>query len=247
MNNEIEKIFETVKDDPQVETYTNYVKSIAPKTSNEVFWRFIFAFLSIHSTYKSNLRGYMMLRNPGAWSTYQTLRDALVASSCGMHNQRARFLWKFREEFFRGQYSDLTLEPGLQRRRNILVDKLLGIGMAKVSFALEMSFPTQSSIVCLDVHHLRLYGKDPNKLTKKDYMECEDDWCKRSRAVGVAPFVVRNIFWDRLKKQPSPRFWSYVFEKHGDQLPVEAASGLKFEDSLEQRKQQHEKMQLNPL
>lgn len=247
MNNEIQEIFETVKDDPRVDDYTKYLKSIAPQTSNEIFWRFVFAFLSIHSTYKSNTRGYMMLRNPGAWRTYQTLRDALVASGCGMHNQRARFLWKFREEFFGGYYGALTLEPDLQRRRNMLVDKLLGIGMAKVSFALEMSFPTQSSVVCLDVHHLRLYGKDATNVSKKDYMECEDDWCARSKKVGIAPFVVRNIFWDKLKKQSSPRFWSYVFEKHGDQLPVEAANGLTFEDSLEQKKQEHEEMQLNTL
>lgn len=234
MNQQILDIFELAKNHPKRNQYVAYMDSITPHTPEEIFWRFVFAFMSIHSTYRSNLRGYQMLRNPGAWKNRECLLAALRASGCGMHNQRTKFLWKFREEFFGGRFNEVLTEPGLQAKRNKLCDKLYGIGMAKISFALEMSFPRQDQVVCMDVHQLRLYGKDENaSKNKNDYMECENDWCERSRKIGLPPFAVRNIFWDNLKGQRAMRFWSYVFEPHGDQIPVDAADGIDFEQTLE--------------
>jgi len=79
-----------------------------------------------------------------------------------------------------------------------------------------------------------VYGKGENASKNKEtYMECENDWCERSRAIGLPPFVVRNMFWDKIKEQKSLRFWSYVFEPHGDQIPVDVVDGIDFGEPLE--------------
>jgi thermostable 8-oxoguanine DNA glycosylase len=233
VNEKIKEIFRVAETHPNKDAYLKNLDEITPQTPEDIFWRFVFAFMSIHSTYKSNLRGFILLRNPGAWKSYEALRSTLEASGCGMQNQRARFIWKFREEFFGGAFDAIFDQNSLQEKRNMLCDRLLGIGMAKISFALEMSFPRQNQVVCMDVHQLRLYGKSDTTCRKKTaYMECEDDWTQRSRKIGIPSFVVRNMFWDRLKKQNSLRFWSFVFEPHGDQFDINHADGLSFGDPL---------------
>lgn len=223
----VKEFFRRQSDNPRLPLYETYLQSIAAESGNDVFWRFVFAFTSIHSNYESNIRAYQILRNPGAWQGEDTLRQALVAARCGLYNNRARFLWKFAHEFFFGSFMALQFADNLLEKRNMMVERLHGIGRAKTSFALEMSFPTQSEVVCMDVHHLRLYDLSESP-TRADYERCERDWCWRSEELGVSPYAMRNVFWDENKGQPSPRFWTFVFEPKLEQTDIALVAGLDF-------------------
>lgn len=227
MTKDVEAFFKKIENNSRLQLYEEYFDSIAPQNAQDIFWRFVFAFTSIHSTYKTNIRAYQALRNPESWKSSEALYAALTKARCGMQNQRTKFLWKFAKDFFFGEFSSLQFTKNLQHQRNVLTKRLLGIGMAKISFALEMSFPRQNEVVCFDVHQLRLYGK-PQKINLKDYEECEKDWCQRCLQIGFSPFVVRNLYWDILKKKKSPRFWSYVFEPGLETLDISEAENLDF-------------------
>lgn len=88
-----------------------------------------------------------------------------------------------------------------------------GLGPAKVSFALEMAFPLEAEVLCLDVHMLRLYGKKTQDLRVGEYQRMEADWVARSRAVDMPPYIVKQMHWDRLQGRPDSRYWSHVLEK----------------------------------
>jgi hypothetical protein len=146
-----------------------------------------------------------------------------------MHNQRAKFLWQFAQDFFFGEFMSLQMANNLREKRNMLVNRLLGIGMAKISFALEMSFPKQNEVVCMDVHHLRLYGFGES-VSNTDYERCEDDWCERCDRIGHSSYAVRCLYWDILKKKPSPRFWTFVFEPEIETLNLKDVEQLDFNE-----------------
>jgi hypothetical protein len=82
-----------------------------------------------------------------------------------------------------------------------------------VSFALELAFPLEAEVLCLDVHMLRLYGvKDPQKLRVGQYERLEADWIARSRAVELPSYIIKQIHWDAVQGRPDSRYWSHVLE-----------------------------------
>tara|TARA_Y100000593_G_C4233596_1_gene298299 strand:+ start:589 stop:960 length:372 start_codon:yes stop_codon:yes gene_type:complete len=94
--------------------------------------------------------------------------------------------------------------------RNKLTE-IPNLGMAKASFAVELTHPTLlRSPVCLDTHVLGWLGhKDKNgKLNVLDYQQLETDF----QTISKHPFITRNILWDKAQRQPNPRYWSYTLE-----------------------------------
>lgn len=83
--------------------------------------------------------------------------------------------------------------------------------MAKASFASELVHPTAPrSPVCLDTHVLDWLGhKEKNgKLKVLDYERLETDF----QTISHAPFITRNILWDKVQHQINPRYWSHALE-----------------------------------
>ena len=202
----------------EIKHYTKYWKSIQPKTDEEIFKRWLFAYTSIHTTWQGNLRGYNAIKNFDEWiGSKQILSEKLFESKCGMHNKRTEFIWNFAQDFFANtkDFHKQKNESWIDFR-NRLVKKCNGIGIAKVSFTLEMCFPTQAEVVCLDVHMLRLYEIPILKFgSKKDieiYQNHEQDWIHRSKALRTSPYISRCIFWDKKQKQSDSRYWSWVLE-----------------------------------
>jgi hypothetical protein len=196
--------------------YVDYWEKLTARTPAQLFSRFLFAYMSVHTTWESNVNGYRAIQDFGPWrGDRKGLRDRLVTSGVGLHNNRAKWIDEFSEDF----WSDV---PGFQRQvreswsvyRDRLEGKIVGLGPAKVSFALELAYPLEAEVLCLDVHMLRMYGvKDQSKLKVGQYERFEADWVARARAAELPSYIVKQAHWDRLQGRPDSRYWSHVLEE----------------------------------
>ena len=151
-----EDVFST-KHQTKISSYEEYWKSISPTNSNEIFRRWLFAYTSIHSTWQSNVRSYNHIKNFEQWKNDKSkLAELLFLSKSGLQNQRTENIWDFKNKFFDNPESfEKSSKESWVDLRNRLAQNLKGIGLAKVSFALELCYPNNVEIVCLDVHMLR--------------------------------------------------------------------------------------------
>jgi hypothetical protein len=134
-----------------------------------------------------------------------------------MHNNRAAWIGRFGADYWASpsRFQKTPVEP-LWSLRDRLVGQIKGLGLAKLTFALEMIYPVDPAlnITCLDVHMLRLYNhvKLNGRATPTKYKQLEADWVGRSDGVGSSPYVTRMAYWDKIQGQPDSRYWSHVFE-----------------------------------
>jgi hypothetical protein len=196
--------------------YVEYWGDLTARTDAQVFARFLFAYMSVHTTWEGNVSGYQAIKDFRGWLGHPaSLRNSLVRSGAGLHNNRARWIDDFGAQYW--------ADPAAFRRgsrepwhvyRDRIEQRVTGLGPAKVSFALELSFPLEAEVLCLDVHMLRLYGvKDQSKVKVGQYERLEADWVGRARAVEMPSYIVKQMHWDRLQGRPDSRYWSHVLEE----------------------------------
>jgi len=224
----------------EIEDQTAYWQKLQPTTLDEMFRRWLFAFTSIHTSWKANVYGYEALKDflPWKWNKPE-LSKRLRKSGCGLHDNRTRFIWDFSKKFW-DKSSDYLPQAGEPWRayRDRLFENNKGIGIAKVSYVLELCYPMTGKVLCGDIHQCRLYGHDKN-LTgngtdKHVYETMEYHWVMRSRDSGVSSPVARQIFWNRKKQQRNCRFWSRVFEPEDMKQELDAKDAAL--DEIERRK-----------
>ena len=196
----------------EVQTYKTYWESIKPKNDTEMFQRWLFAFMSVHTSWESNVRGYEAIKDWTKWvNRDDELERLLVESRVGLHKNRTRFVSRFAHDFW-GNPEEYKYDGGnWQDFRNKLVKKILGLGMAKVSFAFEMLYPNEAEVTCMDTHLFQAYGLDQSKDATR-YVEIENYWLDMCRMWNVPSTIARAILWDRKQNQTDSRYWSYVLE-----------------------------------
>lgn len=197
--------------------YTDYWQSIKPETTADIFRRWLFAFTSIHTTWEGNIRGYSNIKDFDKWIfDKEVLRQSLIDSRCGMHHVRTEYIWDFAKDFFNNTSDFLKNDNETWADlRDRLTDRVRGIGVTKVSFTLEMCFPNEAKVVCLDTHMMKLYNMNVVRNDgkhKKIYQDNELDWINRSANVESAPYIARCLFWDTNQGYSDSRYWSYVLE-----------------------------------
>jgi len=209
-------------DESEVKPYQIYWESVKPKNDEEHYWRFVFAHLSVHTSWNSNVNSYLHLRKTkDQWfgKDKQELTNALVESRVGLYVRRSQGISLFTESF--------KLDPNAWKKvageswiecRNRLAKKSLGIGLAKTAFALEMCYPNECDSVCLDTHMLQLYGYEPTKQSKitnkAGYLPIEKHWTETCKEKKIPSYIARCIFWDKKQHQKDSRYWSHVFESN---------------------------------
>ena len=195
--------------------YVEYWGEQAARSPAQLFRRFLFAYCSVHTTWEGNINGYKAISDFDKWKGSHTgLRTKLLRSGVGLHNNRAKWIDGFSQDFWADpvQYTRGARE-GWSQYRDRLEDRIVGLGPAKVSFALEMAYPLEAEVLCLDVHMLRLYGvKDQSKVKVGQYERYEADWMNRARAVGLPSYIIKQLHWDRVQGKSDSRYWSYVLE-----------------------------------
>ena len=195
---------------------TEYWDSLTIKNHFECFQRWVFAICSVHTTWEMNVKGYNFLMSDLSWTiSKKRLEEVVHASGLGMHTRRIKGLWQLVEGFRDNpkEFYKKELETWVEAR-NRLVGRIYGLGYAKTTFALTLSFPTQAQLVCLDVHILRFMGYDRDGTPNKQfYLDMEQKWLETCAKYKVNPAVAREMYWDRVQNKRSPRYWSYCLEK----------------------------------
>jgi hypothetical protein len=95
----VEKFFNEM-DYSVVPAYLDYWDSITPKNDSEILQRWLFAFMSVHTSWKSNIVGYQAIKNWWRWiNKWDDLLEAIQGSRVGMHNVRVKFISEFVHKF----------------------------------------------------------------------------------------------------------------------------------------------------
>lgn len=202
----------------KVVSYKEYWESIRPNNHDEIFRRYLFSFMSVHTTWKSNVAGYNAIKNFSEWlDNKELLREKIKNSGCGLYNNRTKFIWDFKDKFWANPKNFyLTTKKYHVKKRDWIVNNISGLGTAKVSFALEQSHPNECRVFCGDTHMLELYDmKTLTYQSKKGlnlYKKMERHWSVNCGKIGVPAYIARSIFWDAKQNKTDSRYWSYVFE-----------------------------------
>ncbi len=216
--------------DEEIIPYKEYWESLAPTTDRQYYLRWLFAFLSVHTTWNANVTAYTLLKD-NQWTTKEELKALLIQSRCGLYERRTEGIYRFTQEF--------TADPQSWRKlpdetwiecRDRLEKRCIGLGLAKTAFALEMCYPNLCECVCLDTHMIQLYGFTPTTVFKMSkgtsYKKLEKHWIKECMKRGVPSYIARSLFWDKKKGKPDSRYWAYVFEDKKTEIIIDSNSGI---------------------
>jgi len=198
----------------EIDFQTSYWSALKPINDTEVFQRFLFAFTSVHTTWEANIKAYSLIKNWWEWiNNWQVLEDRLKESRAGLYNNRVRFIKQFTIKYWSNPsfYKKAEGESWTEYR-NRIEESILGLGMAKSSFSIEMLYPVDAEITCLDTHLFQLYGLNQAKHGNK-YEEIEHHWVRMCFEYNVSCYVARCIYWDRKQGHKDSRYWSYVLEE----------------------------------
>lgn len=214
MNTEpVDSFFESIQPE-EIKFQYDYWKKLKPINDSERFQRFLFAFMSVHTSWESNIRGYNLIKDWWTWmNQWDNLKEKLIESRVGLHNNRLRFISEFTLKFWSNPSNfDRGFNENWNGFRNRIVKEITGLGLAKSSFAIEMIYPDEAEVVCLDTHLFQAYGLDQTKHRKK-YDLLENHWVKNSAKKDLPPYIARCIYWDRKQEKSDSRYWSHVLEE----------------------------------
>lgn len=203
----------------ELDRYHRFIQHMRPNNLADRFRRWIFAYASVHTTWKLNCRLYKALEDLEWLGDDKELHKRITESGAGFQNNRTKFISQFSENFWRHPgWFDKTKFESWQEYRQRVRQAALGLGFAKSTFSLELLYPATANVVCVDTHVLQLYGFTPAEINKKgprekDYQAIENHWVEQCRAIAAPPVLARWIFWDRKQGHGDSRYWTYVFEK----------------------------------
>lgn len=205
------EFFASITDD-EIINHSLVWQKLACKNSVDEFKRWLFAFMSVHTTYENNMKGYLAIKDWTEWFNKdpRELKSRIEKAGVGLHNNRTRFISDFAQKFWsdpdffkykNGRWSDF---------RDKLVKAITGLGMAKVSFALEMIDTFNVGVFCGDTHLFQAYGYKQDIHAAK-YREIEHHWVGLSKAYNISPAISRAVYWNRKKGEKDCMYWASVF------------------------------------
>jgi thermostable 8-oxoguanine DNA glycosylase len=207
---------EIAKTTPQEQKqYADYMLSIAPRSGEDFFRRWLFAYTSIRTNWRNNMSAYTALKDLEWAGDKNQLSRKLVQARSGMYNRLTDYIWGFNQQYWKNPHQFYGNKgEDWSEYRDRLTTGVKGIGKAKTAFVLEMTWPVHSQVVCLDVHMLRMYGKNVSagNISDSDYNKIEAHWVKTCKDHGYSPALTRWIVWDRFKGETDSRYWANVFE-----------------------------------
>ena len=155
----------------------------------------------------------MAIKNWTEWFNMNPniLREKIVESGVGLYNNRTNFITSFAKQFWSNpdQFKKKDNQSWKSFRDN-LVKQINGLGIAKVSFALEMIYTFDVEIFCADTHLFQAYGYK-QELHGHKYEEIENHWVQMSKLYNVSPAISRAIYWNRKKNEKNCLYWAKVF------------------------------------
>jgi hypothetical protein len=198
----------------KVLAYKEYWQEISPKNDSEAFQRWLFAFMSVHTSWKSNIAGYLAIKDWWNWvNRPDELIDRLEKSRVGLQHNRLKYINIFTNAFWQNPSNyKKSHNESWESLRNRIKEVVVGLGFAKTSFALEMCYPTRAKITCLDTHMFQAYGLDQIK-DIKHYKTIEQHWVDMCGMWNIPAYIARCLYWDTKQGYNDSRYWSHVLEK----------------------------------
>lgn len=203
----------------EIERYVRYLGRITPTNHEDLFRRWLFAFASVHTTWKLNCKMYYALADLHWIGDRDRLHKLIRDTGAGLHNNRTRFIHGFSDYYWAHPdwFWKAKAETWVQFRDRIQ-EAALGVGRAKSSFVVELAYPTAAEVICTDTHVMQLYGRSPSEISKKGIPDREEramesHWVNACKRRSVPPVLARWIFWDKKQGYSDSRYWTCVFER----------------------------------
>lgn len=206
---DVEEFFHSVSNN-EIEEHQNYWDRLTPEEPEQKFQRYLFAFLSVHTSWENNVKAYIRIKDFWNWmGNDEELRSRLIECGVGLHNNRVRFISAFSKDYWQNRKSEYEKKSETWTEyRDRLESRILGLGLAKTSFALEMQHPLEAHCFCADTHLFQLYKLHQQKHIKL-YKEIENHWLIWSKMFNIPSYIARAIFWNRKQKQKNCHYWAY--------------------------------------
>ena len=194
--------------------YAEYFKQITPNDATEIFQRFLFAFSSVHTTWKYNVNLFSLLFDLSWRGDQQKLFDRITERRAGLTEGRTKSIHKFDIDFWSDPEWYLKRDNELwSQYRDRVQARTLGLGHAKSSFAIALLYPNTAEVICGDTHQLQAFGLKGNSSPSQKMYSCiEQHWVLECRRLGLACVAARWCMWDRKQGKTNPRYWSYCLE-----------------------------------
>ena len=217
MDSSIATTFLNSVDRVKLDYYKAYWTTITPKDNKERFKRWLFAYASVHTTWKSNVSLYNHLKDCNWLQNATELKKRIIDSRAGLYNNRTRFIMQFADVFWKDPVVfDCREGESWVNYRNRVDTLILGLGRAKIAFAQEMINPLTVHILCTDVHLIRAYGFSNAEINKhikdSDFDSIELHWLSECVKNNIPSALARAMYWDTKQKKLNSRYWSYLFE-----------------------------------
>lgn len=194
--------------------YVGYVNDLAHDTREPsvVYWRIVFALLSVHTSLEATEAAYSGLRD---WGRIPRTRKSLVnllLRHRGPNNevvqfpgQKADYLIAFDAAW---QEDSSRFMPNGDRSEGWRdrLDEVAGLARMKASFAVCLSDPLHANVVCVDRHMARLLlgVKVARQLKRKEYDAAENMVRALARSYGVPAFAIQWCLWDAQRGSVEP-------------------------------------------
>ncbi len=218
---DVEKFFASITEDEIID-HSVVWERLKPTNDVDVFQRWLFAFCSVHTSYESNMRGYLAIKDFTEWfNKDDVLFDKLKGSGVGLYNNRTKFISEFARKYWQNpNLFKFKKNQKWSEFRDSLVKDILGLGMAKVSFALEMIYTFDCGVFCCDTHLFQAYGYDQSLHLPK-YRELENHWTEFSAMYNVPSAIARAIYWNRKKGEKDCSYWADVLDNDKSSFSIE--------------------------
>ena len=198
----------------RLQEYHAYFDTIKPCDDTEIFRRGLFAFASVHTTWRKNVDLYALLWDMGWIFDQNELHRRILESRAGLTNNRTKFIWEFQKRYWAEPSFYLKQEDETWPEYRDRIEKhTLGLGHAKTSFFCELVYFEKAGVVCGDTHQLQLYGLKGNQSPGRRNMDyVERHWVEECARLGLPPVTARWYLWDKKQRKNDSRYWSYVLE-----------------------------------
>ena len=209
---DVEKFFASITEDEIIDHCVVW-ENLKPTNDVDVFQRWLFAFCSVHTSYESNMRGYLAIKDFTEWfNRDEVLFNKLEGSGVGLYNNRTKFISEFARKYWQNpNLFKFKKNQKWSEFRDGLVKEILGLGLAKVSFALEMIYTFDTKVMCADTHLFQAYGLDQSKHLS-EYQKIENHWVDFSSMYNVPSAIARAIYWNRKKGEKDCYYWARVLD-----------------------------------
>lgn len=189
--------------------YASFAAAIdVGESDRAVYWRIIFAVLSVHSPIAATFEAYRTLRlwraRFGRMPSTRKLQSLLLTAKGSNGNvtqycyRKAVYVREFdkgwqddKAAYIRNGDSDADWRVRLQRN-------VKGLGLAKASFAVALSAPATADVCCIDTHmHAVFTSRVPGKaISRRGYLALEERVRILAKEHGLSTFAAQWAIWD---------------------------------------------------